>query len=264
MYYSSMLTNTIELGCGLIGIGRPWGVNETAVPSEHEAFAFLDSAFAQSIRYFDTAPAYGSSEAKLGKWLTTLSEQQRDEITVATKFGENWSDQDYTAYTAHSYGSLVRSLDQSATRLKKIDVLQLHKTTPEFLKSDDLKRALQYAKGLGITTFGASVSDLETGELVCQDDQYEILQLPLNKDNPTFIPLVREAIARGKTVITNRPFNMGAVLEGTTKDRAKLQRDAFKFILHQGFTGIILTGTKSPEHLKENIAAYNEARDVLS
>ncbi len=259
-----MLKNTIELGCGLIGIGRVWGFKESAVPTEDEAIAFLDSALAQSIKYFDTAPSYGLSEPRLGKWLYRLTAEQRNSITVATKFGEHWSDQDQRPFVDHSFSGLKGSLDQSLARLGKIDVLQLHKTTPAVLKSDDLKKAWDYARQQGIHTFGASISDIESGEIVVEDDTYQLIQVPFNQQNTTFEPIIKAAQQKGKLVVTNRPFIMGETInKDQTKNREELEQEAFEFILRQYFTGFILTGTKSSEHLTENLTAFNEAKRQL-
>ncbi len=261
----SMQKNNIELACGLIGIGRTWGFKETAIPTEEEALRFLDSALAQSIGYYDTAPSYALSEERMGKWLKTLTSKQRAEITVATKFGEHWSTTEQKPYVDHHYEVLTASLDQSIQRLGQIDVLQLHKTNPEVLKSDDLKRAWDYARQKGINRFGASVSDLRSAEIAVEDDQYELIQLPFNQKNTTFTPIIEEATKRGKNIVTNRPFNMGEIVnsDGESRSRAKLEQDAFEFILRQFFNGFVLTGTKSPEHLRENIIAFNKAKSLI-
>ncbi len=255
-----MQNSNIELACGLIGIGRVWGFKETAVPSEAEAIAFLDSALVQSIGYYDTAPSYGLSEARLGKWLRTLTKEQRSKITIATKFGEHWSEPEGKAFVDHTYEALRTSLDQSILRLGQIDILQLHKTNPAVLKSDDLKRAWDYAREKGVKKLGLSVSDIESGEMACQDDQYEVIQLPFNQQNTIFAPIIQEATRRGKTVVTNRPFNMGeAVHKDPTKTKEYLEQEAFEFVLRQFFNGFILTGTKSRDHLVENVATFKKA-----
>ncbi|MDZ4786286.1 MAG: aldo/keto reductase [bacterium] len=259
-----MQNNNIELACGLIGIGRVWGVKEAPVPSEQDALAFLDAALAQSIGYYDTAPSYGSSEVRLGKWLKTLTGEQRTGITIATKFGEHWSEGDQKPYVDHSFEALRMSLDQSLARLGNIDILQLHKTNPAVLKSDDLKRAWEYAKERGVETIGVSVSDLESGEMACEDDQYSLIQLPINQQNTTFAPIIQEATKRGKRIVTNRPFNMGETVNGNeTKSKAELEHEAFDFILRQFFNGFILTGTKSPAHLEENMTAFMAAKNSI-
>ena len=133
---------------------------------------FLEHAVELGIRYFDTAPSYGLSEERLGRFLRTLPESIRRELTIATKFGEHWNRGASQPYVDHSYDALRRSLDQSLAHLGRVDVLQLHKTSPEVLESGDLARAWEYARSLGITRLGASVSDLESAALAIADPQY--------------------------------------------------------------------------------------------
>ncbi|MEP7166635.1 MAG: aldo/keto reductase [Candidatus Woesebacteria bacterium] len=259
-----MTTRSIELGCGLIGIGRPWGVQETPVPSESQALTFLDTALLHSIHYFDTAPSYGLSEERLGKWLQSLSSEQRNQLTIATKFGEHWSTDKQQSYVDHSFDALRQSIDQSLDRLGRIDILQLHKTSPEVLQSEDLHKAWDYARLQGILRLGVSVSDTVSGEMACEDDQYELIQLPFNQSNTTLAPVILKAINAGKLIATNRPFNMGETVSNSSvkANRSTLEEQAFAFILQQGFTGFVLTGTKSPEHLIENIEAFTKAYDL--
>ena len=255
------MSNNLELACGLIGIGRTWGFKPSPIPSDQAAATFLESAFSQGISYYDTAPSYGLSEARLGDWLRTLNQGQRSNITIATKFGEHWRAEDQQSYVDHTYDALRSSLDQSLTRLGQIDVLQLHKTTPAVLLSDGLKRAWSYARAQGITRFGASVSDIESGEMVCGDDAYEVVQLPFNQKNAAFLPIIRLALERGKTVVINRPFNMGELIDNDSqKSRAELEREAFRFIFDNCPRGLVLTGTKSPEHLEDNLRAFEAAQ----
>jgi aryl-alcohol dehydrogenase-like predicted oxidoreductase len=259
-----MRKNHIELACGLIGVGRTWGYKETAIPSEQQASTFLDSALVESIRYFDTAPSYGCSEVRLGNWLSALSQQQRDMLIIATKFGEHWSNKADVTYVDHSYEALKASLDQSILRLGKINVLQLHKTNSSILRSDDLKRAWDYAREKGINLFGASVSDIESGKMVCEDNTYGLIQLPYNQQNMTFAPIIEEAARKGKIVVINRPFNMGEVVNNhLAQNKLEKEQAAFSFILEQKFNGFVLTGTKNPDHLKENVVSFNRAEDKL-
>ncbi len=153
------LQRNIELGCGLISIGRQWGYKQSSVPSESEARRFLEYAYTAGIRYFDTAPAYGLSEQRLGTFLHSLNAKQRQEITVATKFGEHWEQASESTRVDHSAEALKISLDNSLKLLGEINVLQLHKTNSDVLRSDSLQAAWEYARTLGISRFGASVSD---------------------------------------------------------------------------------------------------------
>jgi aryl-alcohol dehydrogenase-like predicted oxidoreductase len=252
----------IKLGLGLIGIGRQWGHADIEVPEEALVFEFLKGAYDLNVDFFDCAASYGSSEERLGIFLRTLSREQRDRITVATKFGDHWDDKARDSYVDHSFEALRASLDRSLSRLSKIDILQLHKTTPQALKSDDLKRALDYAGGKGISRFGASVSDLESGRLVCESGVFSIIQCPYNMENTKFGEIIDLAEEKHKLVLTNRPFGMGKFLYNEVQevaDKKARQIEAYAFILRKNFHGFILSGTKSLGHLRENIEAFRIA-----
>jgi aryl-alcohol dehydrogenase-like predicted oxidoreductase len=254
---------TIKLGLGLIGIGREWGQADIQVPDEAKALEFLKGAYELGVDFFDTAASYGSSEERVGIFLQTLNPEQRARITVSTKFGDHWNWQKMDSYVDHTFNALKTSLDKSLSRLDKIDILQLHKTTPLVLKSTDLNRALDYARTKGISVFGASVSDVESGRMVCESDVFSVIQLPYNKENTKFGEIIDLAEINHKKVLINRPFAMGKMLYDEaqgTKDKITRQIEAYKFILQKQFKGFILSGTKSLEHLRENLEAFNLAQ----
>jgi aryl-alcohol dehydrogenase-like predicted oxidoreductase len=167
----AVTARSVQLGLGLIGIGKPWGVAPRPVPFENEAIALLEFAFELGVRYFDTAPSYGDgvSEQRLGRFLKSLAPADRERVTAATKFGEHWNAASGEPYADHSFDALARSLELSMARLGRIDVLQLHKTTPQALLSGSVSRAWDFAASLGIRQFGASVSDPESARLAIAD-----------------------------------------------------------------------------------------------
>jgi aryl-alcohol dehydrogenase-like predicted oxidoreductase len=246
----------IELGLGLIGIEKPWGHRPGSVPDEKSALDLLANAYNLGIRHFDTAASYGLSEERVGRFLKQLTAAQRDHIFVATKFGEHWHRVRQEPFVDHSYDALRRSLDTSLERLGRIDLLQLHKTTPAVLRSDDVRRAIAYAKSLGVPRWGASVSDPESAAMAVADRDQSWVQLPFNMASPAFGPSIDAAAARGMRVAVNRPFAMGAMLYAHHPVKHEA---AFRFILGRGFEGVVLTGTKSVAHLRENIAAFARA-----
>lgn len=246
----------VEFGLGLIGIGKPWGFADPLVPGVSQALALLERAFALGVRYFDTAPSYGVSEERLGLFLAALTPRERNAVRVATKFGEHWDAAKGEPFVDHSLDALRRSLDGSLARLGHIDFLQLHKTTPQVLASSDLARAWEYAATLGITAIGASVSDLESAAIAVDHPAFGILQFPYNATQQTFADTLGRAAARGMTVAVNRPFAMGRMLY---ENRLLTKTDAFALILKRRFEGVILSGTKSTDHLEENWRAFREA-----
>ena len=79
------------------------------------------------------------------------------------------------------------------------------------------------------------------------------MQVPYNSTHPAFGPVIDRAVARGVSVVVNRPFAMGSLIADGTGKRA-----AFQFVLARQ-PAVILTGTVSPDHLRENWEAFKWA-----
>lgn len=248
------MSGDVRLGLGLIGLGKPWGIAPHRVPSEMEAAALLEFAYELGVRYFDTAPSYGDgvSEERLGRFLHSLTPAERNGVVAATKFGEHWDAARGEPYAGHSEAALRRSLAHSIGRLGRVDILQLHKTTPAALASDEVARAWEFARSLGITRLGPSVSDAESARIAIADPQYSVMQLPYNSSYTPLGDALAAAARRGMWIAVNRPFAMGAMADNKVA--------AFRFVLERPFTGVVLSGTTSREHLRENWEAFSEAR----
>lgn len=241
---------SVRFALGLLEIGREWGVRPAPVPDDETSVAFLRAAWSAGVRVFDTAPSYAHSERRLGLFLNTLSPAERAEATIATKFGETWDFQLGQPVTAHDSDSLLGSLERSLHLLGRIDVLQVHKATPEVLRSPQVLGALRQARRLGVAVCGASVKDLESAEIACSDDTFGQLQLPFNAAQPLLRPAIERAASSGRQVYINRPLAMGALLGPRTV------RECLLPILEMAFDGAILFGTRSEAHLAENLAAF--------
>ncbi len=255
-----MTERNVQLGLGLINIGMPWGARPVPVPDEAEAIAFIEAAYGLGLRLFDTAPSYGdTSEIKLGMFLKSLSREERGLVTVATKFGEHWDLEKGVAYADHSYDALCRSVERSLRRLGSIDLLQLHRTTPEVLRSPDLAKAWEFAMKAGVKKIGVSASTPAPAELALELG-YGVMQMPYNVTREDMGPAFREAASRGLELLVNRPYQAGARLyDEQPADRAAL----FAHVLTVKFQGWVLTGTRSIEHLKENLDAFSRAVEMV-
>ena len=125
-----------ELGMGTATIGG-WPIEV----SEKQAYETLQTAWDQGIRYFDTAPLYGSgmAEERLGKF---LKNHQREEFVISSKAGriiinsknslasEKFigSPKNKDSKFDFTYDGVMRSFENSLKRLQltKIDILHLH------------------------------------------------------------------------------------------------------------------------------------------
>ena len=124
----------LGFGCAPLG-GWPLAV------SDQSAHLSLEAAWSKGIRYFDTAPLYGSgmSEIRLGKF---LQKQNRNEFTISTKVGRLIIDTKKSKAVEKfigspinkdsvfdfSYDAAMQSFEDSLSRLglDKIDILYLH------------------------------------------------------------------------------------------------------------------------------------------
>lgn len=245
----------IRFGLGLVSLGRRWGYRPSSLPSVEEARRLLSFAVELGITVFDTAPAYGSSETRTGEFLRTLAPGERQRLTIATKCGEHWDPAREATWVDHTEPALRQSLARSLELLGKIDVLQIHKTTTEVLRSPGLWRVLDAARAQGIAQIGASVSDLEAGRLACEIDAINLIQMPYNTRFSNLEPLFDWSSERGKQVWTNRPFASGEVIHKDPVPRL----DAYRFVLKHSFMGVILTGSTNRDHLREDWQDFHRA-----
>lgn len=124
------LREGVGLGCAPIG-------NLFSPVADSDAVATVDAALEHGVRYFDTAPLYGSgeSERRLGLALRGVP---RDEVTIATKVGRLLLDADGDPVVGAASGEssiadlsrdgVWRSLEGSLARIgiDRVDVLHLH------------------------------------------------------------------------------------------------------------------------------------------
>src|SRR5579871_352138 len=78
-----------QIGLGTVKFGRNQKINYPeafALPSDKEILTLLDCARELGINLLDTAPAYGTSEERLGK----LLQNKRQDWVLCTKVGEEF------------------------------------------------------------------------------------------------------------------------------------------------------------------------------
>lgn len=129
---TSLEVSQLSMGTAPIG-GWPSEVNE------EQAFQTLSAAWNGGIRYYDTAPLYGSgmSEERLGSF---LKDKKREDFTISTKIGrlvvysksgnQSFKGQDPNKDTIFdfSYDGAMRSFEESLKRMQlgSVDILYLH------------------------------------------------------------------------------------------------------------------------------------------
>lgn len=226
-----------SLGFGGLQVGDYW-----ASMSESDAARTIRHAYEVGIRYFDTAPQYGSglSEHRLGSVLRTVP---RDSFVLSTKAGRYLVPLDDAA-TADperrglpfrkvydlSYDATMRGFEQSLHRLglNRIDLAFIHDLDPYQLGDDydatfrigveGCYRALDELRRAGVIRgVGAGLNDAPAACRLIEATDLDCLMIAgrytLLEQGPaaTLLPLARR---RGVTLIVGAPFNTGILATG--------------------------------------------------
>ncbi|MFJ9697036.1 aldo/keto reductase [Kitasatospora sp. NPDC101183] len=239
----------VELGLGLIGIGRPWPRPDSEVCDPEQAFLLLDRARESGVRFLDTAAAYGRSEAVLGEYLAGLPAGRRDALLVATKCGEEWPVPEGAGPPDHSVRALEGSYGRSRRLLGRIDLLQLHKCTVEDLRDE---RLLGWFEGLRaggeVGAVGVSVSSEEALRAALEVEVFDTVQFPANASSVRLAAVFGER-ERSALPLLNRPMGSGALAGASAFD---FHAGAFR-------RAVVLSGTVRVAHLEGNVAALGLA-----
>ncbi len=250
--------------------------------SERDAAGMLNAVLDGGITNIDTAPDYGLSETYVGKAIA----HRRSEFYLATKCGCNHDAAGHQLDPAHVWTRrhLQANLENSLRLLKTdhLDVWQLHSTRPVDLaggKNDEVVETMLAMKQQGKVRFigisfrngkpynelyPAAYGFMHSQEFLTWDvfDCMQIIYGGLVRLNEALITQVAKkgvaTIVRGTVRKYRENYdelfkkaNLGELCEG------EAQRGGFllRFALTHPDINTVIVGTKSPEHLAENLRA---------
>jgi len=237
------------LGLGTTKFGRTAGVKYPTpfeLPSDDRLTELLAAAAASGINLIDTAPAYGSSEARIGALLP-----EPDRWVVVTKAGEEFADGrssfDYSA------AAIVASIERSRQRLGRdvLDVVLLHCGDDDVaeLRDSGAVDALAEEKIKGrIRAFGASVKTVNGGLLAAAT--CDVVMVTLSPGYRTMVPVIAAAGATGCGVLVKKALD-----SGHQGDPAA----ALAAVAGEPGVASVIVGTIDPAHLRDNCAAIARA-----
>jgi aryl-alcohol dehydrogenase-like predicted oxidoreductase len=238
------------LGLGTVKFGRNEKVHYPqafALPSDKDIANLIDYAYDLGINLLDTAPAYGASEARLGKLLSS----QRQRWILSTKVGEEFSEGEsrYDFSAEH----ICYSVERSLTRLKTdyLDIVLVHSSgdDKQIIESYPVFATLEKLKQRGlIRAYGMSTKTVEGGLLALQH-----ADLAMVMHNPNYTDeaaVIAAAVAQQKAIFVKKALASGHLDKFKT---AHPVSDALNFVLNTpGVTSVIL-GTLSASHLRYNV-----------
>lgn len=241
------------LGLGTVKFGRNEGVKYPEgfdIPDDEALTDLLSLAKSLGINMLDTAPAYGTSEERLGQ----LLKGQREDWVIVGKAGEEFENgaSSYIFTPDHFEKSLERSLKRLDTDY--IDALLIHSNgnDMDILANDALIARLHDFKDQGLVkAVGASTKTVEGGIMAL-----ELLDVVMATYNPAYVEekaVLDYAHKHGGGILLKKALASGHVdILGDDPVQSSM-RFAFG---HPGVDGIII-GTINPEHLKQNVEAAN-------
>lgn len=255
------------LGLGTVKLGRNEGVKYPSgftIPDDSAAQQLLALSQELGINLIDTAPAYGTSEERLGKLLTG----QRERWVICTKVGEEFTNgQSHFDFSAdHTVSSIERSLRRLNTDY--VDMVLVHSdgNDRQIIEQQGVLDTLAALKKAGkIRAFGMSTKTVEGGILAASQSDGVMVTWNLSHDEE--VPVIDYCLANNKGVLIKKALASGHAVSPSThhnhnddKNNSRdgynhddpVQRTFTQLFGHQGVSSAIV-GTINPKHLVDNV-----------
>jgi len=244
------------LGLGTVKFGRNQEVKYPqpfVLPSDQEALALLEQAWDLGINLLDTAPAYGDSEERLGRWLR----QCRRDWVIITKVGE-----EFHAGVSHfdfSAAATRASVERSLRRLgvEALDGVLIHSNGDDgsILEREAVLPTLLELKAAGLVrAVGMSTKTVDGGlrAVECCD----LVMVTHNWYQREKLPVIRAAQAANKGVLIKKGLLSGHLDRIAEPD--PIMASLSSIYAEPGISSVVV-GTLNPTHLRANAAAVERA-----
>jgi aryl-alcohol dehydrogenase-like predicted oxidoreductase len=241
------------LGLGTVKLGRNEQVKYPAafaIPDDAAVRALLAQARTLGINLLDTAPAYGTSEERLGQLLPN-----RQDWIIVTKTGEEFSNGashfDFSA--AHTRMSVERSLRRLRTDYLDLVLIHSDGNDEAILQQGDCVAVLQDCKSKGmIRAIGMSTKTVSGGQRAVRE--LDVAMLTYNLQQQDDAAAIRLARQLGKGVLVKKGLMSGHVQQ----PGRDLVRDSLALVLKEAGVQSLIAGTINPAHLAANAALAKE------
>ncbi len=235
------------LGLGTVKLGRQEGVKYPApfeLPDDTAAARLLDTARALGINLLDTAPAYGSSEVRLG----ALLPERRNDWLLCTKVGETFENGiSRFDFSPEAVQASVR-LSLQRLRTDRLDIVLIHSNGDDLTILNELgtldclndlkKRGWIRATGISHKTVAGGERALALGA--------DVIMATLNLNEQSELGLIDRAAQQGVGVLVKKALASGH--SGV---------DSLRFAAAAAGVSSVIVGTINPAHLRENVAAVS-------
>jgi aryl-alcohol dehydrogenase-like predicted oxidoreductase len=231
------------IGFGAFKIGRNIGAkyaDRYELPSEVEVDRLLNGVLDLGINYIDTAPAYGTSEGRIGRAIAC----RRNEFVISTKVGEEFGEG--ASRFDFSPRAVRASVERSRTRLQTvvIDVVFIHSDgrDREIMESSGAIDELEQLKSEGIVrAIGFSGKTVEGARLALE--WADAIMVEYHLENRAHEDVIDEARSRGVGIIVKKGLASGRL----TADKA------IPFVLKNDGVSSLVIGGLNLDHIRANV-----------
>jgi aryl-alcohol dehydrogenase-like predicted oxidoreductase len=238
------------LGLGTVAFGRTEGLKYAVapkLPSTRALSELLAVARDAGVNLIDTAPAYGTSEQRLGELLAG----QRNDWVLCTKVGEIFeggtSSWDFSP--EHTRRSVRESLQRLAT--DHLDVVLVHSNGDDdaIIRDFGTLQMLAQLKQEGlIRAFGMSNKTVAGGLLATES--CDVVMATLSVGETEQLEVIERAHTIGCGVLVKKPLDSGRAAQD---DAGRIR--ALHYVANVAGVSSVVIGTTSPAHLLANAAA---------
>lgn len=239
------------LGLGTVKFGRNQDLKYPRtfeLPDDKQISELLHCAQEHGMNLLDTAPAYGESEARLGKLLG----KQRKQWIICTKAGEQWSksEQQPRSHFDFSPEAIISSVSQSRVRLatEYLDIVLLHSNgeDEDIIRSGALEVLAELKQRGWLRAFGMSTKTATGGCLAAE--QSDVVMLSYRPDYLEEEQVLASCAQHRTGALIKKVFASG--------HQADIARN-LSFALAHSATTSVLVSTVNQQHLRADISALN-------
>ena len=239
----------IRSGLGTVQLGIPYGNRADAplMPSS-TAFNIISDALDAGIRFFDTAAAYGESEARLGDYGV---QAKAPDAELSTKIPVAPDDVWMSPIGYRNF--VMESLERSRSRLKvtRFGLLQFHQCTLRFLQCRHVGTLMQeLLEKSACHNIGIAVYLPEQAQAALEISAVTALQIPVNLLDQRFLDSSLTLQYERRTV---RLIARSILLQGVLVASAPLPKVA-KIAELRKLRELLITGQKAAGGSLESLA----------
>lgn len=232
------------IGFGAFKLGRNAGIKYPSnydIPSDADAERLLNAVLDAGINYIDTAPAYGISEERIGRFIA----RRRNEFVISTKVGEQF--EDGRSRYDFSPAAIRASVERSRQRLQTV-VIDL-----AFIHSDGRDVEIQQTSGAVesllelkskrlVRAVGLSSKTVEGTRLAF--DWADAVMVEYHLEDRSHEEVIAEAHSRGVGVVVKKGLGSGRLPS----------EKAIPFVLRNPAVTSLVIGGLNIDHILANLA----------